>query len=100
MQGKSGLQPLLRIEKSGDTFTVSDFHNGTWRPTAGPVSALTKAKFQEVVGHRVDGEVTGIWTKDFAFVHVPAGWNDKNFPTSTGYLVVWMMGPLELHKTT
>lgn len=98
VQGKNGLEPTLRVEKSDGNYTVQEFHNGNWRPIQGPVKELTKEQAQALFGRAVTEQVSGISTKDFALVHVPAAWSNKDFPTKTGYLLVSMLGPVELHK--
>lgn len=98
VQGKNGLEPTLRVEKSDGNYAVQEFHNGNWRALQGPVKDLTKEQAQAIFGRAVTEQVSGISTKEFALVHVPANWSNKNFPTTTGYLLVSMLGPIELHK--
>lgn len=98
VQGKNGLEPTLRVEKSDGNYAVQEFRNGNWRAIPGPVKDLTKEQAQALFGRAVTEQVSGISTKDFALVHVPAAWSNKDFPTTTGYLLVSMLGPVELHK--
>jgi len=98
VQGKNGLEPTLRIEKADGKLAVQEFHNGNWRAIQGPVNDLTKEQAQALFGRAVSESVSGISTKDFALVHVPSNWSNKDFPTTTGYLLVSMLGPVELHK--
>jgi hypothetical protein len=98
VQGKNGQEPILRVEKSDGNYAVQEFHNGNWRVIQGPVKELTKEQAQALFGRAVTEPVNGISTKDFALVHVPASWSNKDFPTKTGYLLVSMLGPVELHK--
>ncbi|MDO3615432.1 hypothetical protein Q3O97_06200 [Ralstonia pseudosolanacearum] len=98
VQGKNGLEPTLRVEKSDGNYAVQEFHNGNWRALQGPVKDLTKEQAQALFGRAVTEPVSGISTKDFALVHVPASWSNKDFPTKTGYLLVSMLGPVELQK--
>ncbi|MDB0541221.1 hypothetical protein LBW62_08180 [Ralstonia solanacearum] len=98
VQGKNGLEPTLRVEKADGNYAIQEFHNGNWRALQGPVRELTKEQAQALFGRAVTESVSGISTKDFALVHVPSNWNNKDFPTTTGYLLVSMLGPVELHK--
>jgi hypothetical protein len=95
-QGK--VHPVLKVESTGDHYTVEQFEGGKWSQISDPVKPFAKADLEEMTKEKISVPVDGIQSKSFAFVHVPKGWTGGGFTTSTGYFVLMVFGPLELQK--
>lgn len=92
------LEPLLKVESSGGTYSVSEYHAGKWTAVSAAVKPFVKTDLEQLTKHKVDVPVDGIQTNSFALIHVPKGWTDGPFTTKTGYFVFMLLGPVELQK--
>ncbi len=95
------VHPFLRITRSsGSTsgYALAENNNGTWVPQKIAGRPLTKEEFSKLVGMGIDVPFTGIVFGQAALIKVPAGWHQSNFSTSTGYLFLSILGPIELTK--
>lgn len=102
--------PFLKVDAgatAGD-YVLYEYHNGEWkRPkqqwsgngNAEPVKPFDKKDLEKLVHHKVDVDVSGVQTRSFAFVHVPAGWTDNGshaFVSKSGYFAMTLIGPVDL----
>lgn len=91
------LVPLIKVEKTGVGYVFDDYHNGAWR--RGDVAEpMTKDEFAKLTGTTVDGSFIGLKSKVAVVARVQPGFTAGKFKTSTGYLMVFMFGPVELTK--
>lgn len=91
------LMEFVRVEKQGDAFTVSHNQNGRWSSpeVAKPVS---KEKFQSLTKEAVTVNFSGLSCGSVAIFQVPKGWRSNGFECKTGYFLMTLLGPVELHK--
>ena len=59
---------------------------------------LTKEEFEKLIGVPVNGPFMGLKTKMVLVAKVQPGFTAGKFKTATGYLMVFMFGPVELTK--
>ena len=71
---------------------------GHWQIEKGIGRPLTKEEFAKLVGAGIDVPFTGIVYGGTALIKVPAGWQHNKFQTKTGYILLWLLGPLELTR--
>jgi hypothetical protein len=102
--------PFVKIEAgdSAGAYVLYEYHKGEWvrpkQPWGGNdslevVKPFEKTDLEKVVHHKVDVDVSGVQTRSFAFVHVPAGWSDGGahaFATKGGYFAMTVLGPVDL----
>lgn len=104
--------PLVKVEagEQGGSYLLYEYHNGQWvRPkeqwggngTFEPIKLFEKSDLEKLVHHKVDVDVSGLQTRGFALVHVPAGWSDNKgaahqFKTNSGYFAMTLIGPVDL----
>ncbi|VVE14410.1 MULTISPECIES: hypothetical protein [Pandoraea] len=81
------VKPLLKVEKSGDRYTVSDYKNGNWEPVQEQIKPMTPGDLAKITGNKEADSVVGIQTNAFAFFHTPVGWSVPGFTTQTGYVI-------------
>ncbi|EKS9798943.1 hypothetical protein QDD76_004936 [Burkholderia cepacia] len=92
------VNPLVKVESAGDTYSLSEFRAGKWVPVKGVVKPFTQKDLETLTKHKVDVPVDGIQTNSFALIQVPKGWTDGPFTTRTGYFAILMFSPVELQK--
>ncbi|KVE40913.1 MULTISPECIES: hypothetical protein [Burkholderia] len=92
------IEPVIKVEKTEAGYVFDDFQNGNWRTGVDVVEPATKAEFEKLIGAPVDGPFMGLKTKMVLVAKVQPGFTAGKFKTSTGYLMVFMFGPVELTK--
>ncbi|MFP6557095.1 hypothetical protein WJ542_01960 [Paraburkholderia sp. B3] len=92
------LQPVIKVEKTDAGYVFDDYQDGNWRIGTEVAEPMTKEEFQKLVGGPIDGSFLGLKTKMAMVAKVPAGFSVGKFRTSTGYMMVFMFGPVELTK--
>jgi len=88
--------PLLKIEKANGRYVLYTNADGRWYRTSEYLYAATKADLERLVHHPVSVPVIGLKGGVAAVFMVPAGWNEGNFSTHTGFFAVTWFGPVEL----
>ena len=83
----NAVKPLLKVEKNGDQYTVSDYRNGNWELLKEQIKPMTSGDLAKVSGRKESDSVVGIQANAFAFFHVPVGWSVPGFATQTGYVI-------------
>lgn len=100
-QGAKGVQPLMRVSHSSeakDVYKLEEKNRGGWKADKAQGRPLTRAEFAKLVGAGIDVPFTGIVFGQAALIKVPAGWHQGKFSTSTGYILLTFIGPIELTK--
>ena len=92
------LQPVIKVEKTDAGYVFDDYQNGRWRTGSDVVGPVTKEEFEKLIGVPVNGPFMGLKTKMALVAKVQPGFTAGKFRTSTGYLMVFMFGPVELTK--
>lgn len=90
--------PFVKVEATGGKYSVSEFHSGTWVPIKADLRPFTKTDLESFTKKKVDVPVDGIYTNNFALIHVPKGWTDGSLTSKTGYLAIVLFVPVELEK--
>lgn len=91
------LVPVIKVEKTGGGYVFDDYHDGTWR-TGDAAVPMSKDEFAKLTGAPVDGSFIGLKSKVAVVAKVQPGFTAGKFKTATGYLMVFMFGPVELTK--
>lgn len=92
------IEPVIKVEKAGAGYVFDDYQNGNWRTGADVVEPATKEEFEKLIGAPVNGPFIGLKTKMVLVAKVQPGFTAGKFKTSTGYLMVFVFGPVELTK--
>ncbi|KGV62942.1 hypothetical protein [Burkholderia pseudomallei] len=91
------LVPVSKVEKTATGYVFDDYHDGIWR-TGDVAEPMGKGEFAKLTGAPVDGAFIGLKSKAAVVAKVQPGFTAGKFKTSTGYLMVFMFGPVELTK--
>ena len=100
-RGAKGVQPLMRVSHSGGTtgmYKLEEKNAAGWKEDKAQGRPLTKEEFTKLVGAGIDVPFTGLVFGQAALIKVPAGWHQGKFSTSTGYILLTFLGPMELTK--
>ena len=62
------------------------------------LTPVEKVTLEQLLKKPVSFDFVGLGTKFVAVLKVPKGWKMDQFECQTGYVMIWMLGPLELHK--
>lgn len=92
------VEPVIKVEKTASGYVFDDYSNGRWRSGSDLVQPVTKDEFEKLVGGSVNGPFIGLKTRVALVAKVQPGFTAGKFKTSTGYLMVFMFGPVELSK--
>lgn len=98
VQKNGQVQPVIKIEKTTAGYVFDDYRDGQWRTGTEIAQPMTKEEFEKLMGAKVDGTFVGIRTKGALVAKVPIGFSKGKFKTSTGYMMVFMFGTIELTK--
>ncbi|AJY30556.1 hypothetical protein BTM_1597 [Burkholderia thailandensis 34] len=97
-QQNGKIQPVVKVEKTNAGYVFDDYVNGNWRTGTEVAEPMTKEDFEKLTGAHVSGEFVALKTKAALVAKVPAGFQSGKFKTSTGYMLIFMFGPVELTK--
>ncbi|WP_343675405.1 hypothetical protein [Paraburkholderia heleia] len=92
------VEPVIKVEKTASGYVLDDYSNGSWRSGSDLAQPVTKDEFEKLVGSPVDGPFIGLKTRVVLVAKVQPGFTAGKFTTSTGYLMLFMFGPVELSK--
>lgn len=92
------VEPVIKVEKTAAGYVFDDYSNGSWRSDSDLAQPVTKDEFEKLVGGPVNGPFIGLKTRVALVAKVQPGFTAGKFKTSTGYLMVFMFGPVELSK--
>lgn len=97
---KGELKEVLRIEREADHFILFDRDKaGQWRKAKEPMQSVTREQWNKLLRAKADPTpFDGLGSKGVALFKVPRGWQSGKFKTETGYFMLVMFGPVELHK--
>jgi hypothetical protein len=91
-------RPLIRIYRRGGQYMLSRTENGRWTHDGVPMETVTRAAFEQYLGHRVQGEVNGVTYESATLLNLPVGFTEGKFVSHTGYLLVTAAGPVEVRR--
>jgi hypothetical protein len=91
------LQDFLRVEKSGDTYTITEKDGKEWLSPA-EVTPAGEQEVEDILGSPVKGLISGLGDRQVAVLKVPPGWKMGAFECKTGFWLASTYGPVELHK--
>ncbi|MBB3260376.1 hypothetical protein F4827_005279 [Paraburkholderia bannensis] len=92
------VEPVIKVEKKASGYVFDDYSNGGWRSGSDLAQPVTRDEFEKLIGSPVNGPFIGLKTRVALVAKVQPGFTAGKFTTSTGYLMVFMFGPIELSK--
>ena len=98
VQKNGKMVPVIKVDKTDAGYAFSDNKDGQWRVGTETAQPMTKENFEKLMGEKIDGAFIGIKTKGTLVAKVPEGFSKGKFKTSTGYMMVFLFGPVELTK--
>lgn len=98
VQKEGKIVPIIKVEKTDAGYAFADNKNGQWRIGTETAQPMTKEDFEKLMGEKINGSFIGIKTKGTLVAKVPEGFSKGKFKTSTGYMMVFLFGPVELTK--
>ncbi|HDR9038138.1 TPA: hypothetical protein ACU967_006908 [Burkholderia contaminans] len=90
--------PLIKVEKTDRGYVFDDYQSGKWRTGTEVARPLKPEEFEQIMGAKIQGPFDGLQTKMAMFAKVQPGFTAGDFKTSTGYMMAFMLGPIELTK--
>ena len=92
------VKPIMKVEKNGDQYAVSEYKNGSWEPLKEKVKPMTQDDLVKLTGRKEADSTIGIQSNSFAFFHVPVGWSVPGFATQTGYVIFVPIKLIDLQR--
>ena len=97
VEDRGQLKEFVRIDKRGDAFFFQGHENTGWS-TPAQVTPVSKASFEQLLKQPVTVDFVALGNNNLAIFKVPKGWKIGKFECKTGYWMMMMLGPIELHK--
>ncbi len=95
---KGKIVPLIKVEKTDKGYVFDDYQGGKWRTGTEVARPLKPEEFEQIMGAKLQGPFDGLQTKMAMFAKVQPGFTAGDFKTSTGYMMAFALGPIELTK--
>ncbi len=95
---KGKIVPLIKVEKTDKGYVFDDYQGGKWRTGTEVARPLKREEFEQIMGAELQGPFDGLQTKMAMFAKVQPGFTAGDFKTSTGYMMAFALGPIELTK--
>ncbi|AKM45333.1 hypothetical protein NL30_36440 [Burkholderia contaminans] len=96
---KGVIVPAFKVEKTEAGYTFSYLHNGAWERNAQVAEKFPRELFEQLMKSKVDDSFTGLVDQEIMFAKVKPGFTAGNFKTSSGYMIIIVMGgPIEVVK--
>lgn len=96
---KGKIAPAFRVEKTDAGYIFSYEHKGSWEKSSQVAQKFPRELFEELMKSKTDESFTGLVDRVIMFAKVKPGFTAGNFKTSTGYMIIIMMGgPIEVVK--
>ncbi len=89
---------IIKIEKQDAAYIISDKRNNKWRESKSKLKPVTRKEFEKLLNQKISEPFAGLKNKSIAIFKVPKNWHKGKFKTSTGYFMLFMLGPVELYK--
>ena len=97
VEERGQLRELIRIEKVGDKFTLSEKQSGGWLPPV-EITPVSKASLEQFLKEPLTADFTALGNKNVAIVKVPKAWRSGKFESKTGIWLATFLGPIDLQK--
>ncbi len=87
----------VRLEHPSDKFILTEKKGQTWE-TPTELKPATQADLDRLLKGAELKDVVGLGNQNVVLLSVPKGWKAGPFESKTGYLLLTILGPIELHK--
>lgn len=95
---KGKMTEVVKIEKKEGQYFLFTKKKGEWKESKKPLELVTSQKFEKMLKGPQPPDSVGLSNKGIGVFKVNKGWSQGKFKTDTGYFMVFIFGPAELHK--
>ena len=97
--GKGKMTEVEKIEKRENQYMLFTKKQGAWKESKKPLEVVTPEQFEKMLKAPQPSDAVGLSSKVIAVFKVNKGWGKGKFKTDTGYFMLLIFGPVELHKS-